>query len=127
MRDSGTTSFSGSIGNPGISANATLNLAKIGGSTQVLNSAMNVTKSTAVAREAAEIPSLLADAWALAQSAPAGPTWVEIPEDVLLEATHVPPVTSVVTHIAERPATDETPGSCATGRLANRRHRRRAS
>jgi acetolactate synthase-1/2/3 large subunit len=70
-------------------------------------SAMNVTKSTAVAREAAEIPSLLADAWALAQSAPAGPTWVEIPEDVLLEATHVPPVTSVVTHIAERPARTE--------------------
>ena len=53
-------------------------------------SATNVTKSTAVVREAAEIPSLLADAWALAQSAPAGPTWVEIPEDVLLEATHVP-------------------------------------
>ena len=48
-------------------------------------SAVNVTKSTAVVREAAEIPSLLADAWALAQSAPAGPTWVEIPQDVLLE------------------------------------------
>ena len=67
-------------------------------------SALNVTKSTAVVREAAEIPSVLADAWALAQSAPAGPTWVEIPEDVLLEATHVPPVTSVVARIAVRPA-----------------------
>lgn len=70
-------------------------------------SALNVTKSTAVVREAAEIPSLLADAWALAQSAPAGPTWVEIPEDVLLEATSLPPVTSVVTHIADRPARPE--------------------
>ena len=36
-------------------------------------SAVNVTKSTAVVREAAEIPTLLADAWGLAQSAPAGP------------------------------------------------------
>ena len=70
-------------------------------------SAVNVTKSTAVVREAAEIPTLLADAWGLAQSAPAGPTWVEIPEDVLLSATHVPPVTSVVTHVAERPARAE--------------------
>ena len=67
-------------------------------------SALNVTKSTAVVREASEIPTLLADAWARAQSAPAGPTWVEIPEDVLLNATHVPPVTSVVTHIVDRPA-----------------------
>ncbi|MFB6611412.1 thiamine pyrophosphate-binding protein [Agromyces sp. NPDC056379] len=65
-------------------------------------SAQNVTKSTAVVREAVQIPSALADAWALAQAAPAGPTWVEIPEDVLLEATHVPPVRSEVTSIAER-------------------------
>lgn len=65
-------------------------------------SAQNVTKSTAVVREAAQIPSALADAWALAQAAPAGPTWVEIPEDVLLEATDVPPVRSAVVAIAER-------------------------
>ncbi len=68
-------------------------------------SAVNVTKSVATVREAAEIPSLLADAYALAQSAPAGPTWVEIPQDVLLEPTAVPPVTTVsakVTHRAPR-------------------------
>lgn len=65
-------------------------------------SARNVTKSTAVVREAAQIPSALADAWSLAQAAPAGPTWVEIPEDVLLEPTDVPPVTSAVTSIPER-------------------------
>lgn len=65
-------------------------------------SARNVTKSTAVIREDAQIPSALSDAWSLAQAAPAGPTWVEIPEDVLLEATDVPPVRSAITSISER-------------------------
>ena len=57
-------------------------------------SAVNVTKSTAVVREASQIPSLLADAYTLATSAPAGPVWVEIPQDVLLDTTDVPPVTA---------------------------------
>jgi acetolactate synthase-1/2/3 large subunit len=70
-------------------------------------SAQNVTKSTAVVRDAAHIPSAIADAWALAQSAPAGPTWVEIPEDVLVEPAAVPPVRSAVYTIAERPARAE--------------------
>ncbi|QRY48014.1 thiamine pyrophosphate-binding protein [Mycolicibacterium boenickei] len=65
-------------------------------------SAVNVTKSTAVVRQAAEIPSLIADAWATAQSAPAGPTWVEIPQDVLLETTDVPPVTSIAAAPSDR-------------------------
>ena len=65
-------------------------------------SARNVTKSTAVARNSGEIPSLLADAWSLAQSAPAGPVWVEIPQDVLEEPTSVPPVSSAVTAVAQR-------------------------
>lgn len=77
-------------------------------------SAVNVTKSTAVVRQAAEIPSLLADAWALAQSAPAGPTWVEIPQDVLLEDTDVPPVTSVVFSVAQRPARPELVSEAAS-------------
>ncbi len=55
-------------------------------------SAANVTKSTALVRQASQIPSVIADAFALAQTAPAGPVWVEVPEDVLLEATNVPPV-----------------------------------
>jgi acetolactate synthase-1/2/3 large subunit len=84
-------------------------------------SAINVTKSTAVVRRASEIPSLLADAWALAQSAPAGPTWVEIPQDVLLQVTdddaagsgYVPPVTSVVTTVAERPPRAEVIAAAA--------------
>ncbi|MDH6195423.1 acetolactate synthase-1/2/3 large subunit [Mycobacterium frederiksbergense] len=58
-------------------------------------SAVNVTKSVVTVRHAAEIPSRIADALALALSAPAGPTWVEIPQDVLLEPTAVPPVTAL--------------------------------
>lgn len=70
-------------------------------------SAQNVTKSTEVVRDAAHIPSAIADAWALAQSAPAGPTWVEVPQDVLLEPAPVPPVTSAVTHVLARPPRPE--------------------
>ncbi|MFI5623204.1 thiamine pyrophosphate-binding protein [Nocardioides sp. NPDC051685] len=58
-------------------------------------SARNVTRSTAVVRDAAAIPGVLADAWATAQEAPAGPVWVEIPQDVLLEEVTVPPVTGL--------------------------------
>jgi acetolactate synthase I/II/III large subunit len=58
-------------------------------------SAVNVTKSVATVGQAAQIPSLIADAYALARSAPAGPTWVEIPQDVLLEPTSVPPVAAL--------------------------------
>lgn len=65
-------------------------------------SALNVTKSTAVARNAAELPSLLADAWALASTAPAGPTWVEIPQDVLLEPADVPSVGPLRTLLLDR-------------------------
>lgn len=65
-------------------------------------SAVNVTKSVATVRQAAEIPSLIADAYALARSAPAGPTWVEIPQDVLLEPTTVPPVAELETAPTQR-------------------------
>lgn len=70
-------------------------------------SAQNVTKSTAVVRDAAHIPSAIADAWALAQAAPAGPAWVEIPEDVLLEPAAAPPVCSAVAAIPQLPARPE--------------------
>lgn len=70
-------------------------------------SAVNVTKSVATVRQAAEIPSLIADAYALARSAPAGPTWVEIPQDVLLEPTTVSPVTALdVTPTQRAPRTE---------------------
>ena len=65
-------------------------------------SAENVTKSTVVVRDAAHIPSAIADAWALAQSVPAGPVWVEIPQDVILEPVLVPPVRDVSFTVVER-------------------------
>lgn len=65
-------------------------------------SAKNVTKSTVVVRDAAHIPSAIADAWTLAQTVPAGPVWVEIPQDVILEPAGVPHVRDVVVTIPER-------------------------
>jgi acetolactate synthase-1/2/3 large subunit len=70
-------------------------------------SAQNIAKSTTVVLDAAHIPSAIADAWALAQTVPAGPTWVEIPQDVLLEPAPLPPVTSTVVSIPPRPARTE--------------------
>lgn len=84
-------------------------------------SARNVTKSTAQARHAAEIPSLLADAWALARSAPAGPTWVEIPQDVLTGSADVPPVTSAPHRVVQRAPRDEVVAAAATVLEAARR------
>ncbi|RLU81372.1 acetolactate synthase [Streptomyces griseocarneus] len=51
-----------------------------------------VVKSTYTVRHASQIPSALADAWRTALEAPAGPVWVEIPQDVLLAPVDVPPV-----------------------------------
>ncbi len=70
-------------------------------------SAQNVTKATTVVLDAAHIPSAIADAWSLAQTVPAGPVWVEIAQDVLLEPSPVPPVTSTITHVPSRPARPE--------------------
>jgi len=76
-------------------------------------SAQNVTKSTAVVWDAAQIPTVLADAWALARSAPAGPTWVEIPEDVLRAPAEVPAVVSVDAPSVHRPARSELAAEAA--------------
>jgi len=84
-------------------------------------SAVNVTKSTAVAGHSAQLPSLLADAWSLAQSAPAGPTWVEIPQDVLLEPADAPRVTSVVTAVGDRAPREELVDAAAELLSAARR------
>lgn len=65
-----------------------------------------VTKSTHVVRDAAHIPSAITAAWREATTAPQGPTWVEIPQDVLLGETDVPPVTvdaAAPVHPAPRP------------------------
>jgi acetolactate synthase I/II/III large subunit len=51
-----------------------------------------VAKSVEVVRSASQLPDALAAAWEEALSPPSGPTWVEVPQDVLLAETSLPPV-----------------------------------
>ncbi|MEU3504966.1 thiamine pyrophosphate-binding protein [Streptomyces hundungensis] len=53
----------------------------------------DVVKSVHVVRAPSQIPSAIAAAWESALTAPHGPVWVEIPEDVLLAETVLPVVT----------------------------------
>lgn len=55
----------------------------------------DVVKSVHTVRAASQIPSAIAEAWESALTAPYGPVWVEIPQDVLLADTGVPPVTAL--------------------------------
>ncbi|MFJ6897955.1 thiamine pyrophosphate-binding protein [Streptomyces hokutonensis] len=54
-----------------------------------------VVKSVHTVRTQSQIPSAIAEAWKSALTAPHGPVWVEIPQDVLLAETHLPVVTAV--------------------------------
>jgi acetolactate synthase I/II/III large subunit len=54
-----------------------------------------VVKSVHSVRSQSQIPSAIAEAWKSALSAPHGPVWVEIPQDVLLAETPLPVVTGV--------------------------------
>ncbi|MFD5393967.1 thiamine pyrophosphate-binding protein [Streptomyces sp. NPDC127097] len=54
-----------------------------------------VVKSVHTARTASQIPSAVAAAWESALSAPHGPVWLEIPQDVLLAEVDIPPVTQL--------------------------------
>jgi acetolactate synthase-1/2/3 large subunit len=54
-----------------------------------------VVKSVHVVRTVSQIPAALRDAWESAATAPYGPVWVEIPQDVLLAPTILPSITSV--------------------------------
>ncbi|MEU1179381.1 thiamine pyrophosphate-binding protein [Streptomyces sp. NPDC005820] len=54
-----------------------------------------VVKSVHTVRTASQIPSAVAAAWTSALTAPHGPVWVEIPQDVLLAETAIPVVTGV--------------------------------
>src|SRR5690625_3262264 len=68
-------------------------------------SVRNVTKFQATVQHTAAIPSVLEDAYRVAMTAPQGPVWVEIPEDILLESqdtAHGVPAIS-----AAAPAVDE--------------------
>ncbi|MBT2387901.1 thiamine pyrophosphate-binding protein [Streptomyces sp. ISL-1] len=54
-----------------------------------------VVKSVHTARTQSQIPSAIAAAWESALTAPHGPVWVEIPQDVLLAQTTLPVVTAM--------------------------------
>ncbi|MET8562545.1 thiamine pyrophosphate-binding protein [Streptomyces flaveolus] len=54
-----------------------------------------VVKSVHTVRTPSQIPSALAAAWKSALTAPHGPVWVEIPQDVLLAETSLPVVTAM--------------------------------
>ncbi|WP_371671328.1 thiamine pyrophosphate-binding protein [Streptomyces sp. NBC_00289] len=54
-----------------------------------------VVKSVHTVRTQSQIPSAVAAAWKSALTAPHGPVWVEIPQDVLLARTPLPVVTAV--------------------------------
>ncbi|MCS0605343.1 thiamine pyrophosphate-binding protein [Streptomyces sp. LP11] len=53
-----------------------------------------VVKSVHTVRTQSQIPSAVAEAWKSALTAPHGPVWVEIPQDVLLAPTPLPVVTA---------------------------------
>ncbi|MGW1884389.1 thiamine pyrophosphate-binding protein [Streptomyces sp. NPDC001970] len=55
----------------------------------------DIVKSVHTVRRASQIPSAIAEAWESALSAPHGPVWVEIPQDVLLAETGLPVVTAM--------------------------------
>ncbi|SDG44364.1 acetolactate synthase-1/2/3 large subunit [Lentzea fradiae] len=60
-----------------------------------LASFRGVVKHARLVRHAAQIEPALTEAWEIALTAPCGPVWLEIPQDVLLAPATVPPVTSV--------------------------------
>ncbi|HET6287898.1 MAG TPA: thiamine pyrophosphate-binding protein [Amycolatopsis sp.] len=55
----------------------------------------DVVKSVHVVRTVSQIPTALREAWESAATAPYGPVWVEIPQDLLLAPTELPRITSV--------------------------------
>ncbi|MFF1394367.1 thiamine pyrophosphate-binding protein [Streptomyces sp. NPDC058287] len=55
----------------------------------------DVVKSVHIVRTQSQIPSAIAAAWESALTAPHGPVWVEIPQDVLLAQTTLPVVTAM--------------------------------
>lgn len=57
--------------------------------------AAHVVKHAVQVQSQSQISSALQGAWETALSAPSGPVWVEVPQDVLLAATELPPVEAV--------------------------------
>ncbi|MYW94863.1 thiamine pyrophosphate-binding protein [Amycolatopsis rubida] len=55
----------------------------------------DIVKSVHVVRSISQIPTALREAWESAATAPYGPVWVEVPQDVLLAPANLPQLTSV--------------------------------
>ncbi|MFP5314794.1 MAG: thiamine pyrophosphate-binding protein [Actinomycetes bacterium] len=66
-------------------------------------SAANVTKSQRLIQHASGIPSAIQDAWTEAVSSPQGPVWVEVPQNVLLDAVVVPQVEDALAEPFDNP------------------------
>ncbi len=66
-------------------------------------SAANVTKSQRLIQHASGIPSAIQDAWTEAVSSPQGPVWVEVPQNVLLDAIFVPAVEDALAEPFDNP------------------------
>ncbi|MDF6021027.1 thiamine pyrophosphate-binding protein [Streptomyces sp. JH34] len=58
-------------------------------------SVRDIVKSVHTVRTASQIPSAIAAAWESALTAPHGPVWVEVPQDVLLAETVLPVVSAL--------------------------------
>ncbi|MDX3849227.1 thiamine pyrophosphate-binding protein [Streptomyces sp. AK02-01A] len=67
----------------------------------------DIVKSVHTVRAASQIPSAIAAAWESALTAPHGPVWVEIPQDVLLAETTLPVVMAMDASPRELPPRPE--------------------
>ncbi|WP_146362919.1 thiamine pyrophosphate-binding protein [Arthrobacter yangruifuii] len=70
-------------------------------------SAANVTKSQRLIQHASGIPSAIQDAWTEAISSPAGPVWIEVPQNVLLDPVMVPAVEDALAEPFDNPPRSE--------------------
>ncbi|MCQ2001406.1 thiamine pyrophosphate-binding protein [Arthrobacter zhaoxinii] len=70
-------------------------------------SAANVTKSQRLIQHASGIPSAIQDAWTEAISSPAGPVWIEVPQNVLLNPVMVPAVEDALAEPFDNPPRSE--------------------
>ena len=62
-----------------------------------------IAKHTETTRSASQVPDAIAAAWGAASTAPYGPAWVEIPQDVAVAETTVPPVGTLPRNAAALP------------------------
>ena len=67
----------------------------------------NVTKQAETVRSGSQLPDAIASAWRAASSPPNGPTLVEVPQDVALGETTVPPVGPLPHDLPGLPPRDE--------------------